>query len=116
MAKLIWGAVGTRFFEAGADRGVLFLSGLAGVVWNGLIGVTESPSGGEAKPFYQDGIKYVNLSSAEEFGATLEAFSSPSEFALCDGTKSIANGLFATQQPRLAFGLCYRTKVGNDVD
>lgn len=115
MTKLIWGAAGERFFEAGVDRGVLYVPGLAGVAWNGLKAVSEAPSGGEPKPYYIDGFKYVNVSAAEEFNATLEAFSSPAEFAVCDGSVKLAAGLFVTQQPRKSFGLSYRTLIGNDV-
>lgn len=115
MARLIWGADGERFFEAGVDRGVLYIPGQAGVPWNGLKAVKESPSGGEPQPFYLDGLKYANVSAAEEFAATLDAFSSPRQFAECDGTKQLAAGLFATQQPRKPFGLSYRTTVGNDL-
>ena len=116
MSKLSWGTAGDRFYEAGADRGVLYASGEVGVAWNGLISVSEAPSGGEPNPHYIDGFKYVNLAAAEEFVATIEAFSSPNEFAKCDGTAQIHAGLFITQQPRKIFGLCYRTMVGNDLD
>jgi len=114
MSRLVWGTVGQRFYEAGADRGVLFMDGL-GVSWNGLKTVTESPTGGEPKPFYLDGIKYLNLSESEEFEGTIEAFSAPVEFSACDGELSLYAGLSITQQPRKSFGLSYRTLVGNDV-
>lgn len=116
MARLSWDSVGKRFYEAGVDRGVLYVGALPGVPWTGLISVAEFPSGGEPKAYYIDGMKYLNISSAEEFGATIEAFDSPSEFAQCDGIAPIQNGLFVTQQPRKSFGLSYRTKIGNDVD
>lgn len=116
MTKLTWGNSGERFYELGVDRGVLYVEGLDGVVWNGLISVSESPDGGEAKPYYIDGYKYLNVSAAEEFEATIEAYSSPEEFDRCDGLDSIHNGLFISQQPRESFGFSYRTKVGNDVD
>lgn len=116
MSRLIWGAVGERFYEAGADRGVLYLPNAAGVPWNGLKSVQESPTGGEPTPYYIDGLKYQNIAAAEEFEATLEAFSSPPEFGVCDGTAAIQNGLFITQQPRKSFGLSYRSRVGNDID
>lgn len=116
MTRLTWGDVGTRFYETGADRGVLYLPGEPGVVWNGLTAVKESVSGGEPSAFYLDGIKYLNVAAAEDFQATLEALSAPSEFGVCDGTAQIANGLFITHQPRKTFGLSYRTKIGNDVD
>lgn len=115
MARLTWSNFGERFYEVGVDRGVLYISGL-GVSWSGLASVTESPSGGDAKPYYLDGIKIQNISSAEEFEATIEAFNAPAEFGPCDGTTSIQNGLFATQQPRRPFSLSYRTMIGNDVE
>lgn len=114
MAKLEWDIAGNRYYESGVDRGVLFIDNNPGVAWSGLISVSESPSGGEPRPYYLDGIKYLNISSAEEFEATINAFSAPGEFAPCDGRISLANGLFATQQPRKAFNLTYRTGIGND--
>lgn len=114
MARLNWAAVGERYFETGVDRGVLYTELDSAVVWTGLVSVTESPTGGEPRPYYLDGIKYLNLATAEEFEATLNAFSYPAEFAACDGKSQIQNGLFATQQPRRAFNLSYRTMVGND--
>jgi hypothetical protein len=114
VARLVWGAPGARFYEAGVDRGVLYVDGL-GVAWNGLTAVKESSSGGDPTPFYLEGIKYANIAAAEEFEATIEAYSSPREFGPCDGTVGIQNGLFITQQKRKKFGLCYRTKRGNDV-
>lgn len=116
MTRLVWGVLGERFYEIGIDRGVLYVNENPGVAWSGLISVSESPTGGDAKAFYIDGFKYLNIASAEEFEATLEAFSSPPEFAPCDGVSSIQNGLFATQQPRRPFNLSYRTRVGNGVD
>lgn len=116
MPRLSWSATGERFYETGVDRGVLYVGDQAGVAWTGLISVSESPSGGEARPHYLDGVKFLNISVAEEFEATINTFSSPPEFASCDGLSSIKNGLFVTQQPRKSFGLCYRTKLGNDVD
>jgi len=115
MPRLTWGDPGERYFEAGVDLGVLYPPVGDGVAWSGLISVDESPSGGEARPFYQDGIKYLNLSSAEEFAATINAFAAPLEFNPCDGIAGLQNGLFATQQPRKPFGLSYRTQVGNDL-
>ena len=115
MTRMTWSDPGTRFFETGVDRGVLYVNNVA-VVWNGLVSISESPTGGEAKAYYQDGVKYLNVATSEEFAATLDAFSSPKEFAPCDGTGSIAKGLFATQQPRRAFSLSYRTLVGNDLE
>ena len=116
MAVLVWGNVGERYFETGVDRGVLFPKTGPGVAWNGLVSVSEAPTGGEPRPYYLDGFKYLNLATAEEFAATIDAFSSPTEFDKCDGTASIHNGLFITQQPRESFGLSYRTRVGNDTD
>lgn len=116
MSRLTWGAPTERFFETGVDRGVLYVGISSGVPWNGLVSVSESPTGGEPKPAYIDGYKFRNIASSEEFEATLEAFASPKEFSPCDGSVSIQNGLIATQQPRRSFGLSYRTKVGNAVD
>lgn len=115
MPRLTWDAAGARFYETGVDRGVLYVNGL-GVSWPGLISVSESPSGGSPRPYYIDGVKFLNLASAEEFEATINSFYSPSEFDQCDGTVPIQNGLFVTQQPRKSFSLSYRTKLGNDVD
>lgn len=121
MPKLVWDKDGERFYETGVDRGVLFPSAEAGgydegVAWNGLTAVTEAPSGAEANPQYADNIKYLNLLSAEEVGATIEAFTYPDEFAECDGTAEPAEGLTISQQTRKRFGLCYRTRVGNDLE
>lgn len=120
MARLIWDEVGQRFFETGVKNGVLYVqdndgSYKNGVVWNGLTAVTESPSGAEETPLYADDVKYLTLRSAEEFGATVEAYTYPEEFEQCDGSASIANGVTIGQQARRAFGLCYRTSVGNDI-
>ena len=116
MPRLTWNSSGERFYESGVDRGVLYLPSQAGVPWLGLISVTESPSGGDPKAFYLDGLKYVNIASAEEFEATINAFSAPVEFGPCDGNVSIQNGLIATQQPRQSFGLSYRSKIGTDTE
>lgn len=119
MAKLEWDKTGERLYETGIDHGVLYpyASGAPGegVAWNGLTAITESPSGAESNPQYADNIKYLNLRSAEEFGGTIEAFTYPEEWAECDGSKSPSKGVFFGQQTRKMFGLCYRTKVGNDV-
>lgn len=115
MSKLTWDDQGERFFEMGVDRGVLYVDSDPGVAWMGLISVTENITGGEPRPYYLDGEKYLNLLTAEEFEATIETLSVPEEFGVCDGAVSIHNGLYATQQPRKSFGLCYRTRVGNDV-
>jgi hypothetical protein len=116
MAKLSWGNPGERLFEVGVDRGVLFPPIGPGVAWSGLIAVNESPSGGEANPFYMDGIKYQDRGTAEEFAGSIEAYTYPLEFAQCDGSTSLAEGLFAAQQYRRPFSLSYRTKIGNDLD
>jgi hypothetical protein len=121
MTALTWDEVGKRLYETGVDHGVLYIPDENGdyedgVAWNGLTTVTESPSGAESNPQYADNIKYLNLVSAEEFGATIEAFTYPDEFAQCDGTISPSPGLTVGQQSRKQFGLCYRTRVGNDLD
>lgn len=116
MPRLVWGQYGTRYYENGLDRGVLYLASDPGVPWNGLISITEAPDGGDAKPYYLDGFKYLNVSLSEEYAATINAFGYPKEFAPCDGQANIQNGLIATQQPRRPFSLTYRTKMGNDVD
>ena len=120
MSKLIWDATGSRLYETGTDRGVLYVQEDGkygtGVAWNGLTAVTESPSGAEANPLYADNIKYLNLMSNEEFGATIEAYTYPDEFAACDGSAEIATGVTIGQQQRKTFGLAYRTILGNDVD
>ena len=118
--KLIWDATGERFYETGTDRGVLFpFSDNAyepGVAWNGLTGVSQSPSGAEPTPLWADNIKYLNLMSNEDFAATIEAYTYPDEFAACDGSSEIATGVFAGQQKRKRFGFSYRTRIGNDVN
>lgn len=116
MPRLTWNSSGERFYESGVDRGVLYLPSAAGVPWLGLISISENPSGGDPRPYYLDGIKYINISSAEEFEATVVAFSAPPEFNPCDGNVSIQNGLVATQQPRKSFGLTYRTRIGTDTE
>lgn len=116
MPKMEWGAVGQRFFETGIDRGVLYpLLGM-GVPWDGLVSVTEKAAGGEPKPYYYDGFKYLNLSADQEFEATISAYSAPRQFDKCDGSAAIQNGLLITQQRRESFGFSYRTRIGNDVD
>lgn len=120
MAKLVWDNTGERLYETGVKNGVVYprdAEGLysKGVAWNGLTAVTESPSGAEPTPLYADDIKYLNLMSAEEFGATVEAYTYPDEFAELDGTAEIAKGIRIGQQQRGTFGMCYRTTVGNDV-
>lgn len=120
MSKLVWDQTGERIYETGVKNGVLYVfdqgAYTKGVAWNGLTAVTESPSGAEASPLYADDIKYLNLMSNEEFGATIEAYIYPDEFAQCDGSAALAEGVMIGQQKRKQFGLCYRTTVGNDTD
>ena len=121
MSKIVWDQTGERLYETGVKRGVLYVQDTGGtypkgVAWNGLTAVTESPSGAEATPLYADDIKYLNLISTEELGGTIEAYTYPDEFAECDGSASIATGVYIGQQPRKTFGMCYTTTVGNDVD
>lgn len=121
MTKLIWDKTGERYYETGVNQGVLYPQDetgaySTGVAWNGLTAVTESPSGAEPSPLYADNIKYLNLISTEDFGATVEAYTYPDEFAECDGSAELAPGVMVGQQPRKAFGLCYRTNKGNDVN
>lgn len=116
MARLVWGETGERFFETGVDRGVLYIESRPGVVWNGLTSVTESPTGGDAQPYFIDGIKYQNVPNAEDFEGTIEAFTYPNEFTECEGLIEAYSGLFLTSQGRKPFGLAYRTLVGNDVN
>lgn len=118
--RLEWDKTGERTYETGVDRGVLYPMGdggayAAGVPWNGLVSVSESPSGAEPTPIYADNIKYLNLMSAEEFAATIEAYTYPSEFGECDGSAELTEGVSIGQQDRKIFGLSYRTKIGNDV-
>ena len=120
MSKLIWDQTGERLYETGVKNGVLYVQDENGaypngVAWNGLTAVTESPSGAEATALYADDVKYLNLISAEEFGATVEAYTYPDEFAECDGSKQAVMGVSFGQQARKKFGLCYRTALGNDV-
>lgn len=121
MSRLTWDKTGERYYETGVKQGVLYpiqANGTysKGVAWNGLTAVTESPSGAEATALYADDIKYLNLMSNEEFGATIEAYTYPDEFAECDGSAALTNGVMLGQQKRKTFGLCYKTTVGNDVD
>ena len=118
--KITWDKSGERYYETGVKRGVLYVMDKGaygnGVAWNGLTAVTESPSGAEASPMYADDIKYLNLYSAEEFAATVEAYTYPDEFAECDGSAEIAPGVTIGQQKRKTFGMCYTTVIGNDTD
>lgn len=120
MSKIVWDQTGERLYETGVKQCVLYTQDAQGeysngVAWNGITAVTESPSGAEATPLYADDIKYLNLMSAEEFGATVEAYTYPDEFAECDGSAALATGVYIGQQVRKTFGLCYRTTLGNDV-
>lgn len=120
MAKLLWDQVGERTYETGVDHGVLYLPNNLGVyangyAWNGLVSVTEAPSGAESTAQYADNIKYLSIQSAEELGGTIEAFTYPVQFAVCDGTALVEGGIGIGQQPRKSFGLTYRTIIGNDV-
>lgn len=118
--RLVWDGIGERFFETGTSKGVLFPfvnnAYSTGVAWNGLIGVSENPSGAEATALWADNIKYLNLMSAEEYAATIECYTTPDEFAVCDGSAALAEGVYITQQKRQNFGFSYQTKIGNDVD
>ena len=120
MAKIKWDKTGEHFYETGVKNGVLYVQEGSeypkGVAWNGLTAVTESPSGAEATPLYADDIKYLNLLSAEEFGATIEAYTYPDEFAACDGSAALVDGVMIGQLARKTFGLCYRTTIGNDTN
>ena len=121
MPKLVWDQSGDRLFETGVSNGVLYVRNSAGeyplgVPWNGLTAVTESPSGAEATPLYADNIKYLSLMSNEEFGATIEAYTYPDEFAECDGSAELGTGVFIGQQTRKYFGLAYKTVIGNDTE
>lgn len=120
MAKLVWDKTGDRLYETGVKNGVLYIPTAGvyskGVAWNGLTAVTESPSGAEATALYADDIKYLSLMSTEEFGATVEAYTYPDEFAACDGSAELADGVMIGQQKRSTFGLCYKTTIGNDTE
>ena len=121
MSKIVWDAVGDHIFETGVRNGVLYLKDAqgaynTGVAWNGLTSVSESPEGAEPTDLYADDIKYLSLMSAENFKATIEAYTYPVEFEECDGSATIAKGVVIGQQSRKPFGLCYRTSIGNDTD
>lgn len=121
-SRIVWDQVGERVFETGVEKGVLYLFDKAtkaytnGVAWNGLTGVTESPTGAESTPMWADNVKYVTLTSAEEYGFTIEAFTYPDEFGVCDSTAELVKGASIGQQTRRMFGFSYVTKIGNDVD
>jgi hypothetical protein len=114
VTKIVWDAVGTRRYEVGVDRGVLYTND-TGVPWSGLVAVKESHAGGESRAYYVDGVRYANRITFEEFEATIDAYTYPEEFSACDGSKSLSNGLFVRQQRRKPFGFSYRTLVGDDV-
>ena len=121
MSKIVWDAIGEHTFETGVRNGVLYLKDAEGaysngVAWNGLTSVSESPEGAEPTDLYADDIKYLTLMSAENFKATIEAYTYPVEFEECDGSATIAKGVVIGQQSRKPFGLCYRTAIGNDTD
>lgn len=121
MSKIVWDETGKHFFETGIKNGVLYPQDSMGkypkgVAWNGLTSVTESPGGADPSDIYADDDKYLTLRAKETFGGTIEAYTSPDEFGVCDGTAELAPGVYIGQQARKAFGLCYRTAVGNDVD
>ena len=116
--RIVWDNTGERYYETGVKNGVLYVKGTdgyeKGVAWNGLTAVTESPSGAEASPLYADDTKYLNLISNEEFGGTIEAYTYPDEFKVCNGEAELFPGVVIGQQSRKEFGFCYRTTVGND--
>ena len=120
MSKIVWDDTGSRFFETGVDQGVLYVhkNGAygTGIAWNGLTAVTESPEGAELTDLWADNMKYASIRSAENFKATIEAYTYPDEFMECDGSAELVQGVTIGQQTRSKFGLCYSTKVGNDVD
>lgn len=120
MSKLVWDKIGDRVYETGVNKGVLYPQSAGaypkGVAWNGLTAVTESPEGAEATPLYADNTKYLNLVSAEEFKATVEAYTYPDEFGACNGETELTEGVSIGQQKRVPFGMSYQTKVGNDTD
>lgn len=120
MPRLTWDGLGERLYETGVSKGVLFPFAneayTTGVAWNGLVGVAENPSGAEATPLWADNIKYLELMSAEQYGATIEAYTAPDEFAECDGSAQVSAGVYITQQKRKSFGFSYVTQIGNDID
>lgn len=121
MSKIVWDATGEHFYETGVKNGVLYPQSSTGtypkgVAWNGLTSVTESPGGADPSDIYADDDKYLTLRAKETFGGTIEAYTSPDEFGACDGTAELAPGVFIGQQARKAFGLSYRTAIGNDID
>ena len=120
MAKLVWDAIGEHKYETGVDHVALYKPNaqkkyVGGVAWNGVSSISESPSGADSNPIYADNIKYLDLRSAEEFGATIECYTYPPEFAECNGEAIVTNGVVIGQQTRKTFGLAYRSIVGNDL-
>ena len=120
MAKLVWDAIGEHKYETGVDHVALYKPNaqkkyVGGVAWNGVSSISESPSGADSNPIYADNIKYLDLRSAEEFGATVECYTYPPEFAECNGEAIVTNGVVIGQQSRKTFGLAYRSIVGNDL-
>ena len=120
MAKLEFDKTGEKIYETGVEQCALFVRGASGynpgVAWNGITSITENPSGAEASAVYADNIKYLNIVSGEDFGATIEAYTYPDEFGVCDGSAEVATGVKIGQQERKPFGLAYKTKIGNDTD
>lgn len=116
MARINWNASGQRLFEAGVDRGVLYLEDGSGVPWNGLLSVSENPTGHSVKAYYLDGVKYLNVAGRKEYGGTIEAYTYPEEFNQFDGWWALDSGLGMDEQPRKAFDFTYRTGIGNDID
>lgn len=121
MSAIVWDKAGEKLYETGVDHGVLFLQNSdgtygTGVGWNGLTAVNQNPSGGDANDIYADNIKYLSLRAAEDYGATIEAYTYPDEFMECDGSKEVAPGVYAGQQARKPFGFSYRTLIGSDTD
>ncbi|QAY17137.1 major tail protein [Streptomyces phage Madamato] len=116
MPRITWGASGSRSYESGVDRGVLYVDAQAGVAWSGLSSVDESPTGGQIKSYYIDGVKYLQTSGPEEYAATINAFTYPDEFGVCDGTAQVRPGLFLNHQRRKSFGFSYRTLIGTDLN
>lgn len=121
MSKLVWDQAGQKLYETGVDNMVLYPQAAngsyePGVAWNGITAVNQSASGGDTNDLYADNIKYLSLRAAENYGATIEAYTYPEEFAECDGSKEIAPGVYTGQQARKAFGYSYRTLIGNDTE
>jgi hypothetical protein len=116
MTRISWGGVGDRVFQAGVDRGMLYINTDVAVPWNGLSSVTEAPTGADPQDYYLDGRKIQSIAASEEFGATIDAFSSPIEFAPCAGRLNLSPALYVADQPRAKFGFSYRTMIGNDVN